>query len=501
MRITHVDRCKDDDFDVFIAIWNATQNYKTPGIHFRIAIWLQKCWERGETRLLLQAFRASGKSTLIGLFTAWLLWRDPDLRVLVLSAESSLSQKMSRTIRKIIERHPLTQELRPSNPDEWASDSFTLKRKRISRDPSVLARGIHANITGTRADVIICDDVEVPNTSDTAEKRQALRERLFENQFILTPGGRQIYIGTPHSYYSIYSKDPRPEIGEEEIFLKEYERLSVPLVTHKGKSAWPERYDNDAIEKMRRNAGPAKFASQMMLMPTNINDSRLDATLLQKYNDALDYREVQRSMVLSIAGRKLVSASAWWDPSFGKTTGDASVLAVVYTDEEGDQWLHRVEYITVSAQEGEDEATLQCLQVVEVVKSLFLPSVTIETNGLGKFLPAILRRELANARLNCSVMEKVSTVSKTARILEAFDAVMAARALHVHADVYKTRFITEMQEWRPSNKSGFDDGIDAAAGAISLEPMRLKRYYATGGKLWSGSGSGHAAITDFDVLK
>lgn len=495
------DSCKDADFSVFLALWNATQNLTTPPMHFRIAIWLQKCWELGETRLLLQAFRASGKSTLIGLFSAWLLWRDPDLRVLVLSAESSLSEKMTRTIRKIIERHPLTKKLRPSNPDQWASDSFTINRKRVSRDPSVLARGIHANITGTRADVIICDDVEVPNTSDTADKREALRERLAENQFILTPGGRQIYIGTPHSYYSIYAKDPRPEIGEGDVFLKDYKRLYVPLLTETGESAWPERYDLADIEKMRRSAGPAKFASQMMLTPTNINDSRLDIKLLRKYDDNLDYLEVQRDMVLSIAGRKLVSASAWWDPSFGKASGDASVLAVVYTDEDGDQWLHRVEYITVTAREGEDEATLQCLQVVEVARSLYLPSITVETNGLGKFLPAILRRELANARLNCSVIEKVSTASKASRILEAFDAVMAARALHVHASVYKTRFVTEMQEWRPSNKSGYDDGIDAAAGAISLEPMRLKRYYPTGGKSWSGSGSGHAAITDFDVLK
>ncbi len=78
---------------------------------------------------------------------------------------------------------------------------------------------------------------------------------------------------------------------------------------------------------------------------------------------------------------------------------------------------------------------------------------------------------------------------------------MAARALHVHASVYKTRFITEMQEWRPSNKGGYDDGIDAAAGAISLEPVRLRRHYTAGTKLWSGSGNGHAAITDFDVLQ
>ncbi|HEU4839586.1 MAG TPA: phage terminase large subunit, partial [Micavibrio sp.] len=387
-------RCKDDDFSVFLSLWNVTQNLTTPQIHFRIATWLQTCWERGETRLLLQAFRASGKSSLMGLFSAWLLCRDPDLRILVLAAESSLSEKMARTIRKIVERHPLTTALRPSNPDQWAADSFTVNRKRISRDPSVLARGIHANITGTRADVIIYDDVEVPNTSDTADKREKLRDRLAENRFILTPGGTQIYIGTPHSYYSLYADTPRREIGEEDIFLKHYKRLSIPLLDKKGESAWPERYGAAEIEKIRRDTGPSKFASQMMLTPVNIADSRLDVSLLQRYEDDLAVQEVQKNLLLSLGGRKLVSASAWWDPAFGSASGDASVLAVVYTDEGGDYWLHRVEYISATAKDNEDEASLQCRRVAQIAKELFLPSIAVETNGIGKFLPAILRREL-----------------------------------------------------------------------------------------------------------
>lgn len=118
-----------DDFGVFLALWNASQNHQTPTIHFRIARWLQKCTVHGHRRLLLQAFRASGKSTIAGIFCAWSLYRDPDMRILVLSAESKLAQKMVRTIRKIIERHPLTKSLRPDVPDQWASDSFTVKRK------------------------------------------------------------------------------------------------------------------------------------------------------------------------------------------------------------------------------------------------------------------------------------------------------------------------------------------------------------------------------------
>lgn len=493
------DRCQDDDFGIFLSLWNVTQNYKTPGLHRRIATWLQKSWELGETHLLLQAFRASGKSTLVGLFSAWALWRDPDLRILVLSAESKLAKKMARTIRKIIENHPLTRTLTPDNPDQWASDSFTINRTRVSRDPSVMACGLYANITGARADLIICDDVEVPNTCSTAEKRLMLRERLSENEFILTPGGRQIYVGTPHSYYSIYADEPRTEIGETDIFLKGYNRLTIPVLDESGLSAWPERYKPKDIEKIRQRSGPLKFASQMMLRPINVNEGRLNPALLRRYEDDLTAREVQQSIVLSIGDRKIVSASAWWDPSFGKASGDASVLAVVFTDSEGDYWIHRVVYIDVTPGDGEDEASLQCRKISEVARELFIPSITVETNGIGKFLPAILRRELADQKVPCTVVEKNSTKSKAERILKAFDSVMAARALHVHGSVYKTRFVSEMAEWWPSASSQHDDGLDAVAGALDLEPVRIKRSYGNTGKIWQGAGKGHRVKDNFEV--
>lgn len=443
------------------------------------------------------AFRASGKSTLIALYSAWRLCRDPDLRILVLSAESSLSERMVRNIRKIIEKHPLTRNLIPKKADQWANDCFTVRRGRELKEPSVRAAGLFSNITGSRADIIICDDVEVPNTCDTADKRRILRERLSENEYILVPGGTQIYAGTPHTWDSIYMDTPRRELGQEDVFLKDYKRFSLPILNAQGQSAWPQRYSKADIEYLKRQTGPNKFASQMMLTPVNITEGRLDPALLKRYDDHLDVKEVHQKIHLSILGKKLVSCSAWWDPAFGSAGGDASVLAVIYTDEDGDYYLHRMEYISSSPSphrgegrgEGDvDEATYQCRIVCDVAKTLYVPSITIETNGIGKFLPAILRREMGTARVSCSVVDTVSTQPKDIRILEAFDAVMAARALHVHASVYATPFIREMQEWRPGIKGGHDDGLDAAAGALSREPVRLRRLYHPARQNWQSSG-------------
>ncbi|PJB71695.1 MAG: hypothetical protein CO093_04605 [Alphaproteobacteria bacterium CG_4_9_14_3_um_filter_47_13] len=485
------------EFGLFVALWNRQQGMTTPEIHFRMAAWLQEAWEKKNTHLLLQAFRSSGKSTIAGLFSAWLLYRRADLRILVLAADIMLARKMVRNVKRILERHPLTLHLKPERADQWGADRFTVKRHLELRDPSMLAKGLGANITGSRADIIICDDVEVPNTCDTAEKRENLRERLAEMNYVLTPNGMQLYIGTPHTWYTIYAQEPRKEIGEETEFLTGFLRLSLPVIEEDGTIAWPERYTQDDINFIRRSTGPNKFSSQMMLVPVNIAQGRLDPQDFRRYEARLDY--IKELHLLGIGDRKMVSASAWWDPAFGRGQNDSSVLAVIYADETGCYWLHRIVYLKTKQQDNMDEATCQCRQIAQVAKELYLPSVTLETNGIGRFLPSILRRELAQARVPCAVREVHNSKPKDLRIMEAFDTVLAARLLYVHGSVYDTPFIREVQEWRPGAKGGRDDGLDAVAGALSLEPVRLRRYYAGGRQEWQSGGKMHEAKTDFEV--
>lgn len=487
-----------EQFRVFLELWNINQRYITPSIHRRMAKWLATSLKNGDQQLLLMAFRGAGKSTIVALYVTFLLWVEPATRVLVLAADQSLANKMVRNIRKLIESHPLTTHLRPTKPDQWAADRFTINRDRELRDPSVLAAGITTNITGCRADIIIYDDVEVPNTCGTHEKRLSLRERLNESRFVLAAGGKQLFIGTPHSYFSIYAAKARKEINEERPYLDGFKRKEIPILNKLGGSNWPEQFSRKDIDQIKTQVGPQQFQSQMMLRPVNITESRLDTKLLQYYESELDPHEVMGVLHLSLNGKKIISCSSWWDPSYGGEKSDHSVFAVIFIDEAGHYYLHHISYIK-TGNTGLDEATDQCQQVVNIVKKYFIPSISIETNGIGKFLPGILKNELAKENINCAVIEKTSSQSKQVRILEAFDVVLAAQALSVHDAVKNTPFIHEMIEWQPSNKNGFDDGLDAVAGALSLEPVRLKRFYATANKSWKGRSDTHQAKTDFDI--
>ena len=524
------------DFRLFLVLWNQRMNQRTPQIHLDMALWLETAWKKGDTHLLLMAFRSAGKSTIVGLFAAWLLYRKADLRILVLAADQPLAAKMVRNVKRILERHPLTPHLLPDKPDQWAADRFTVKRMLELRDPSMLARGIGSNITGSRADIVICDDVEVPNTCETAEKRENLRNALNEMEFVLVPGGTQLYVGTPHTYFTIYAESPRAEIGEERAFLDGFKRLKLPILNERGESAWIERYSEDDIMRMRVAAGPNKFASQMMLRPVNIAQGRFNPDLLRFYGEKIDYVKELNPLYLSPpspkiispslegggkgegvsletihphpnlppqGGRdsctKLIAASAYWDPAFGSAKGDHSVLAVVYGDADGNYYLHHMAYIKTQAASETDEATQQCRIVAEIARAHYLPSLIVETNGIGKFLPNILRNELAKAKAPAAVKEISQSRNKAQRILESFDALLAARRLYVHESVKATPFLMEMREWRPDSTKTHDDGLDAAAGALAAQPDRLARIYGQGGHNWMNNAKAHKAHTDFKV--
>lgn len=192
------------DFYNFLDEWNAILNFETPRHHKEIMKFLVSVLCAEPHRGLLMSFRHSGKSTVVGIFAACLLCLHPETRILIFSAESSLSARMVSHIKHILENHPRCKDLIPDVKKEWALGRITVNRPIGIREPSVICQGVYGNITGMRADLIICDDVEVPNTCNTAQKRENLRERLRELDFILSPSGTMIYIGTPHTLDTIY---------------------------------------------------------------------------------------------------------------------------------------------------------------------------------------------------------------------------------------------------------------------------------------------------------
>lgn len=494
----------------FVRAWFRRQNLHTPELHKSMANWLGSHIRKGKigpNRLLLLAFRGAGKSTLVGLFASYLIFRHPDLRLLTLSADLALARKMVRNVKRIIESHPWLPPLRPKKPELWGSEQFTVVRQAELRDPTMLARGIDGNFTGSRADIVICDDVEVPGNSDTAAKRAALREKLAEIEFVLVPGGMQLYLGTPHSYYSIYAASARKEAGETRPFLDSFKRTSFPIRDKDGDSNWPKRFSPERIAELERASGPIRFASQMMLEPVAPENCRFDAAKLLRYATEIEYRESLGRASLWLEGRKLASIRVWWDPSFGRPQkSDRNAIAVVYQDEAGGYWLHRLHYfghdpaLAASHPAEHAEADQLCRTAARFAHEIGAPSITVEDNGLGKMLPGLLRKALAEIDPAIGVIAHHSNRPKSERILAALDVPLAAGLLHAHASVCDGPFLEELRNWQPVGRTDqSDDGLDAVAGAILAEPVRLGPFPRAPGAhgAWRPAGQAHRARTEF----
>lgn len=473
----------------FVAIWNHTQGLHTPAVHKNIVHFLQSAWINGDTKALLMAFRGCGKSTLVGLFCSWILYRNPNVRILVVSAESDLAKRMVRTVKRLIERHPYTAPLKPKRAEQWAGNCFTINRPQELRDASMTAEGILGNITGMRADVVICDDVEVPNTANTAAKREKLRCLLGEVDYILVPNGLQLYVGTPHTEHSIYST---AHMGDTPPFLYGFNRLEIPLLDKGGKSVWAERFSDTDIHILRTRHGEQKFNAQMLLKCVNIHAGRLNTHHIQTYDTDIEVRYINRIPEVYITNKKMVSACCVWDPAYGLNGGDDSIIAVVFMSKDGVYFVHDIRALQHMGKNCEtDPAHAQCYGVLDVIKTYPLTRIYIESNGVGKFLPALLSTIIKKHNIGCAIQDFHSKTPKNIRIMESLQAVLDAGYLWVRTSVINQGFLSQMQDFNPLEKGNKDDMLDAVARCITLEPTRIqnqKKSYTTPIKnAWQGN--------------
>lgn len=193
-----------DDFRYFLKhVWKHLGMPEPTWVQYSMAHFLQ----HGERRRGLLAFRGVGKSYITVAFVVWLLLRDPDTKVLVVSASKDRADDFTKFVLDIIGRVPMCQHLMPSMADgqRVSRVAFDVAGCKPSGSPSVKSKGITSAITGSRADYIIADDVEIPNNSLTQTMRDKLAHAVKEFDAILKPGGHIIYLGTPQTQNSIYN--------------------------------------------------------------------------------------------------------------------------------------------------------------------------------------------------------------------------------------------------------------------------------------------------------
>lgn len=507
-----------EDFRVFLFIvWREIGLPNPTPIQYDIANTLQN---PPSDRFILEGFRGVAKSFIACAFCVWLLWREPTKKILIISASKDRADGNANFIRRIFMTLSFLQDLRPNDEGRNTQNAFDVAGIPPDISPSVKSVGITGQITGSRADYLLADDVEVPNNSGTQAQRDKLSEAVKEFDAILKPGGQIVYLGTPQNEMSLYNELQKRGYGciiypiiypEDKKQRKDYihdvfgDRLA-PCIANKydenpdayaGYPTDPARFNEEEIDKKRLSYGKAGFALQFLLN-TNLSDA-------EKYP-----LKVSDLIVTSLDIE--ASSLTWaWANGNGQRHGDLPCVALkgdyyyapLARSEETARYTTGIMFVDPSGR-GKDETAYAVLKFMNgyifllevggfkegyadsVLRALAtkakyynLQSIIVEPNFGNGMFAQLLRPVVLEIYPGCVVDDvKAASAQKEARIIDTLEPVMMRHKLIVDKQVieddYKvyeknSQYSLFYQMTRLSRDRGalaHDDRIDAVAGGV-----------------------------------
>jgi hypothetical protein len=449
------------DFKVFLqALWSQLDLPQPTRAQYAIADYLQ----HGPKRLQIQAFRGVGKSWITGAFVLWTLFNDAEKKIMVISASKERADNMSIFLQKLIIETPWLTHLRPKSDDaRWSRISFDVNCS-PSQAPSVKSVGITGQLTGSRADLMILDDVEVPGNSMTEMMREKLLQLCTEAESILTPkdDSRIIYLGTPQTTFTIYRKlaerNYRPFVWPARVprKLANYEGLIAPQLQadiDNGAEPWsvtdPDRFSNEDLIEREASMGRSNFMLQFMLdtslsdaekFPLKMADLVVTSVNPKSAPDDIIWCSDPRNVIKELPTVGLpgdyfyspMQLQGEWgpyqeticsvDPS-GRGTDETA--AAYISQRNGYLYLHEVR----AYRDGYSDNTL--LDILKGCKKFNVTKLVVETNFGDGLVAELFKKHLQQTQQAIDVEEVRANVRKEERIIDALEPILNQHRLVV----------------------------------------------------------------------
>ena len=456
-----------DDFKLFLqALWEQLDLPSPTRAQYAIADYLQN----GPKRLQIQAFRGVGKSWITGAFVLWTLFKDPEKKIMIISASKERADNMSIFLQKLIIETPWLVHLRPKSDDSrWSRISFDVNCS-PHQAPSVKSVGITGQLTGSRADLMILDDIEVPGNSMTELMREKLLQLCTEAESILTPksDSRIMYLGTPQTTFTVYSKlaerSYRPFVWPSRYprkdKLSQYEGLLAPQIQEdleSGAEEWdvtdPDRFDNEDLLDREASMGRSNYMLQFQL-DTSLSDAekfplKMADLVITSVNPTTapdsvvwcsDPTNVIKELpTVGLPGDYFYSPmqlqGEWTDYSETICSVDPSgrgsdeTAAAFLSQKNGFLYLHQMR----AYRDGYSDSTL--LDILRGCKKFGVTKLVIETNFGDGIVAELFKKHLQQTKQAIDVEEIRANVRKEDRIIDALEPVLNQHRLIVDRSV------------------------------------------------------------------
>ena len=454
-----------EDFKLFLqALWDQLDLPQPTRAQYAIADYLQ----HGPKRLQIQAFRGVGKSWITGAFVLWTLFKNPEKKIMIISASKERADNMSIFLQKLIIETPWLKHLQPKSEDSrWSRISFDVNCS-PHQAPSVKSVGITGQLTGSRADLMILDDIEVPGNSMTELMREKLLQLCTEAESILTPkdDSRIMYLGTPQTTFTVYRKlaerSYRPFVWPARYprSLANYEGLLAPQLQEDidaGADAWevtdPDRFGAEDLLDREASMGRSNFMLQFMLdtslsdaekFPLKMADLIVTSVNPKEAPDAIVWcsdpvNVIKELPTVGLPGDyfyKPMQLQGEWGP-YTETIcavdpsgrGSDETAACYLSQRNGFLYLHEMR----AYRDGYSDKTL--LDILRGCKKYDVSTLVIETNFGDGIVSELFKKHLQQTKQNIFVEEIRANVRKEDRIIDSLEPVLNQHRLIVNRSV------------------------------------------------------------------
>ena len=452
------------DFKLFLqALWTQLDLPSPTRAQYAIADYLQN----GPKRLQIQAFRGVGKSWITGAFVLWTLFNNPEKKIMIISASKERADNMSIFLQKLIIETPWLSHLRPKSDDaRWSRISFDVNCS-PHQAPSVKSVGITGQLTGSRADLMILDDIEVPGNSMTEFMREKLLQLCTEAESILTPkdDSRIMFLGTPQTVFTVYRKlaerNYRPFVWPARYPRKasNYEGLLAPQLQEDidgGVEPWDvtdDRFDDVDLIEREAAMGRSNFMLQFMLdtslsdaekfplkmadlIVTSVNPDKCPESIVWCSDPA---NVIKDAPTVGLPGDYFYSPmqlQGEWLP-YAETIcsvdpsgrGSDETTAAYISQRNGFLYLHEMR----AYRDGYSDNTL--LDILKGCKKYKASTLLIESNFGDGIVAELFKKHIQNLTMNIGIEETRANVRKEDRIIDALEPVLNQHRLVIDRSV------------------------------------------------------------------
>jgi len=414
----------------------------------------------------------------------------------VVSATANKATEFISMTRRILDLVPYCSHLQPKDSDSDNAFAFNVGcRDKVGQDKSCYARGISSQITGSHAEYVVGDDIEIEGNCETANARAKLLNKVSEFEQIRNVGGRVIFLGTPQIRDSIYNqlKDGYPVTKFPAVIPDKNNPMECEDVNpwvwetglDTGMPTQPERFPEEVLYERQAKIGPRLFALHYKL-DTSLADAekyplRLsDLVVLDLSPDVCPEKVVWANSVpmrrvpsFGMAG-DIIYEPMWVSEKFipytqtalfvdpaGRGTDETAVCVASFAN--GYIFVHEL----MGLEGGYDKAVL--LKIAKVAYEYGIKLIRVESNWGDAMFCQLLRPVVAEICGQVAIEEYRVSGAKESRMISMLEPIMASHRLCFNTKAIKEeetqKQITRLHEGRGALKH--DDRVDVLSAAVA----------------------------------